>query len=341
MLKVSRSIVLALAVAGSATVLGANSQSAHAQTINYRLVIHNKCNRTIYVARRMRSLSGQWTTRGWIVVRAGRKQSRTIRTSSRVFYLYAVSADRKLSWHGYRKQGSVRRPVVMRRFTHRSGPIDAAEVIMVHFARKRIRSGRTILTQGYLCTKYTGGAGGGGGGAGGESEGGGRDPGSGGGGGNPSGGGLPELGPNPGGSGAGGQRGEGGGGGTGRSTAGGGGAGGSGAGSGTQVAGNPAALAALRGRKIWVSVKSRTPSRDYCATLRRAGMVVECDYGYNVPASLFNTIIVECPTFRNDAATTVLKLTGLTGRVRVYDWRKPSNAGKCKNFFGIKLRMSN
>jgi hypothetical protein len=86
-------------------------------------------------------------------------------------------------------------------------------------------------------------------------------------------------------------------------------------------------------------VTARKPSRDYCAILRRAGMRVECDYGYKVPAPLHNTIIVECPTFRDDAAATVLKLTGLTGRVRIYDWRKPEKADKCKNYFGIKLRL--
>jgi len=101
------------------------------------------------------------------------------------------------------------------------------------------------------------------------------------------------------------------------------------------------AAAHLRGRQIWVSVKARTPSRDYCAILRRAGMVVECDYGYKVPTSLHNTIIVECPTFRDDAAATVLKLAGLSGRVRILDWRKPSKRAKCKNYFGIKLRLPN
>jgi hypothetical protein len=103
--------------------------------------------------------------------------------------------------------------------------------------------------------------------------------------------------------------------------------------------GAAAARAHLKGRQIWVSVTARKPSRDYCAILRRAGMRVECDYGYKVPASLHNTIIVECPTFRDDAAATVLKLTGLTGRVRIYDWRKPEKADKCKNYFGIKLRL--
>ena len=110
---------------------------------------------------------------------------------------------------------------------------------------------------------------------------------------------------------------------------------------GGSTGGDTAARAHLRGRQIWVSVKARNPSRDYCAILRRAGMRVECDYGYKVPASLYNTIIVECPTFRNDAAATVLKITGLTGRVRVLDWRKPSGKPKCANYFGIKLRLPN
>lgn len=292
-------------------------RQAGAQTFPYTLTVVNRCNRLIYVARRVRDPAGHWITRGWMVMRAGATLRRNMRTHNRVFYLYAFSADRRLTWSGQNRTGSIRRPVIQRAFTHISGPLSGPQMRVVSFAKKEIRKGGSGFTQSYSCPN-AGDGGTAGGGQGGGSEGGGRDPG----------------GSDPGGSDPGGSNGE-------ESEGGGSGAGNSGGnGGGMQVGGASPGLAALRGRQIWVSVKAKTPSRDYCAILRRAGMRVECDYGYNVPASLHNTLIVECPTFRDDAAASILQAVGLTGRVRIHDWRKPSNAAKCKNFFGVKLRLA-
>ena len=160
-----RNFTIALAGAGAALTAG----NALAQSTNYKLQVVNKCNRTIYVARRAKELSGAWTTRGWIVVPAGQTRNRVLNTNNRIFYLYAVSADRKITWNGYRRPNSVRRQIVMRRFTHTTGPIDAAEVSYVYFVRKRIPAGKIGFRQTYLCTSETGGG----------RVGGGRDPGSG------------------------------------------------------------------------------------------------------------------------------------------------------------------
>ncbi|MDH3232057.1 MAG: DUF1036 domain-containing protein [Alphaproteobacteria bacterium] len=295
--------VLAAVCFAALVTLGAAPRQAGAQTFPYTLTVINRCDRLIYVARRVRDPAGHWVTRAWMVMRAGATLSRNLRTHNRVFYLYAFSADRRLTWSGRNKTGSVRRPVIQRAFTHTSGPLSGPQMRVVSFAKKQISEGGSRFTQSYSCPN-----------AGGGTQGGGRDPGVG-----------DPGGQDPGG----GEESEGGGSGAGNS-----------GGGGTQIGGLGPGLAALRGRQIWVSVKAQTPSRDYCAILRRAGMRVECDYGYNVPASLFNTIIVECPTFRDDAAATVLRVVGLTGSVRIHDWRKPSNAGKCKNFFGIKLRLA-
>ena len=172
------------------------------------------------------------------MVPAGQTRNRMLNTSNRIFYLYAVSSDRKITWHGYRKPNSVRRRIVMKRFTHRTGPIDAAEVIFVYFDRKRIPQGKIGFRQTYLCTNRTGGG----------RRGGGRDPGRGG-------DQVPEIEPR---------------------TEGGQGGGGQGGG-GTQVGAIPPSLTALRGRKVWLRTKS-TPASDYCAKLRRLGMTVRCQY---------------------------------------------------------------
>ncbi|HUT47921.1 MAG TPA: hypothetical protein VM325_01165 [Alphaproteobacteria bacterium] len=309
--------------------LGVEPRQAGAQSFPYTLTVVNRCNRLIYVARRVRDPAGHWVTHGWMVMRAGATLSRNLRTHNRVFYLYAFSAGRRLTWSGQSRTGSIRRPVIQRAFSHTSGPLSGPQMRVVSFAKKEIRQGAARFTQSYSCPNA--GAGGtarggqGGGSQGRGSQGGSRDPGAS----DPGG-----RDPGGGGSSGGGDESEGAGNGAGNS-----GGNSRGSGGGTQLGGVSPGLAALRGRQIWVSVKARTPARDYCAILRRAGLRVECDYGYNVPASLYKTIIVECPTFRDDAAASILKVAGLTGRVRIYDWRKPSNAGKCKNFFGIKLRL--
>jgi uncharacterized membrane protein len=263
-----RDITLGLVAAGAVCTAG----NALAQDTNYKLQVVNKCNRTIYVARRVKEFNGTWTTRGWIVVPAGQSRTRVLNTNNRIFYLYAVSADRKITWHGYRKPNSVRRRVVMRRFTHTTGPIDAAEVIFVHFDRKRIPQGKVGFRQTYLCTGNTGGA----------RVGGGRDPGRGG-------DQAEEIEPR----GGGGQ----------------GGGGQAGGGGGTQVGSIPPSLTALRGRNVWIRTKSR-PSRDYCAMLRRLGMTVRCQYEQHT--SSLNTVILRCPDHDAGIASDLKRYLGLT-----------------------------
>ncbi|HUT47922.1 MAG TPA: DUF1036 domain-containing protein [Alphaproteobacteria bacterium] len=280
----SRTITLAVAGACAAFAGG----TALAQSTNYKLQIINKCNRTIYVARRAKAFSGEWTTRGWIVVKAGQSRTRLLNSRNRIFYLYAVSADRQISWHGYRKPNSARRPVVMRRFTHTTGPIDAAEVIFVHFDRKRIPQNKVGFRQTYLCTGETGGA----------RKGGGRDPGGGG-------DHLPEIGPRGDGSGqSGGSDGAGGG--------------------GTQVGSIPPALGALRGRRVWLLTKT-VPARDYCAMLTRAGMQVRCRYEKH--ASTLNTVILRCPEHDAGHARALKAYLGL-GDLQTKNWQRENACGK-------------
>jgi len=200
----------------------------------------NRCNRLIYVARRVRDPAGHWVTRAWMVIQAGASATRTLQTQNRVFYLYAFSKDRRLTWTGQGRPGSISRPVIQRAFTHTSGPLNGPEMRFVSFARKEISAGNTSFTQTFTCRNAGGGGsaeeegggqgGGQGGGGQGSGEGGGRDPGVGDPGGRP------------------------------------------------QVGGIPPALSALKGRSVWVRTKT-TPSTDYCAMLRRLGMTVRCQYG--------------------------------------------------------------
>jgi len=284
----SRNATLALAATCAAFAGG----EAPAQSTNYKLQIVNRCDRTIYVARRVKTFSGAWTTRGWIVVRAGQTRTSLLNSANRIFYLYAVSADRKISWHGYRRPNSVRRPVVMRRFTHTSGPIDAAEVIFVHFHRKTIPPGKIGFRQTYLCRSVARGGSAG-------RQGGGRDPG----------GGadrLPEIGPRPDNGGQGGGRS--GGGTDGGNSSEGGGRSEGGQGGGTQLGGIPAALGQLRGRSVWIRTKS-VPTRDYCALMNRAGMTVRCQYERHT--SSLHVVILRCPDHDEGHALALKRYLGL------------------------------
>ena len=174
-------VVLCLAVA---TAVSIAPRAAGAQSFPYTLTVVNRCDRLIFVARRVRDPGGQWVTRAWMVLRAGARLSRNLRTNNRVFYLYAFSADRQLSWNGRNKQGSIRRPVIQRAFTHSTGPLNGPEMRVVSFARKEIRQGGRRFTQSFFCPNAGGGSARGegegegeGGGQGGGSQGGGRDPG--------------------------------------------------------------------------------------------------------------------------------------------------------------------
>jgi uncharacterized membrane protein len=193
----SRNTTLALAVLclAAAASLSVAPRPAGAQSFPYTLTVVNRCDRLIYVARRVRDPGGFWITRAWMVIQAGASMRRNLRTYNRVFYLYAFSADRRLTWSGQDKSGSISRPVIQRAFTHTSGPLNGPEMRVVSFARKEIRQGGSSFTQSFSCTNVGGGGSSaeeeGGGQVGGGGEGGGRDPGVGDPGGGPQLGGIP------------------------------------------------------------------------------------------------------------------------------------------------------
>jgi uncharacterized membrane protein len=272
----SRNTTLALAVLcfAAPAALSVAPRSAGAQSFPYTLTVVNRFNRLIYVARRVRDPAGHWVTRAWMVIRAGQRASRNLRTHNRVFYLYAFSADRKLTWSGRNKAGSIRRPVIQRAFTHTSGPLEGPEMRYVSFAKKEIRSGGSRFTQSYSCPN-AGGSGAEEEGAGGGAEGGGRDPGIG----------------DPG---------------------------------GAQVGSISPALRALKGRKVWLLTKT-VPQRDYCAMLRRLGMVVRCRYEQH--ASNLNTVILRCPDHDASVATELKRYLGLTD-LRTNNWQRENACGR-------------
>jgi len=181
----SRNTTLALAMLclAAPAALSVAPREAVAQSFPYQLTVINRCNRLIYVARRVRDPAGHWVTRAWMVIQAGASATRTLQTHNRVFYLYAFSKDRRLTWTGQGRPGSISRPIIQRAFTHSSGPLDGPEMRFVSFARKEISAGNTSFTQTFTCRNAGGGGSaeeeGGGQGVGGQGggQGGGRDPG--------------------------------------------------------------------------------------------------------------------------------------------------------------------
>jgi uncharacterized membrane protein len=306
----SRNTTLALAVLclAAPAAMSVAPRNAGAQSFPYTLTVINRCNRLIYVARRVRDPEGFWITRAWMVIRAGARATRNLRTRNRVFYLYAFSADRRLTWSGRNKTGSVRRPVIQRRFTHTSGPLRGPQMRFVSFAKKTIRQGTSRFTQTFYCSNAGGSAGGGGSAVGeGEGEGGGQGGGTGGG---AQGGGRdPGVGDPGGGQGGGSQGG---------SSQGGGGSGG------PQLSAIPPALTALKGRKAWVSTKS-TPARDYCAMLRRLGMTVRCSYEQHT--GRLNTVILRCSDHDPAIAEDLKRYLGLTN-LPTKNWQRDGACGR-------------
>jgi uncharacterized membrane protein len=316
----SRNTTLALAALclAAPAAMSIAPRDAGAESFPYRLTVINRCNRLIYVARRVRDPEGFWITRAWMVIRAGARASRNLRTRNRVFYLYAFSADRRLTWSGRNKRGSVRRPVIQRRFTHTSGPLYGPQMRFVSFAKKTIRQGTVRFTQTFYCANAGGASRGGGSAVGeGEGEGGGQGGGTGGGGtggGGMGGGGAEGGGRDPG-------VGDPGGGQGGGSQGGGSQGGGSG---GPQLGAIPPALTALKGRKVWVSTKS-TPARDYCAMLRRLGMTVRCSYEQHT--GRLNTVILRCSDHDAGVADDLKRYLGLTN-LPTNNWQRDSGCGR-------------
>ncbi len=119
--------------------------------VELRIAVINKCYKNVNVAYRYRQANGAWITRGWHQVRNGRTKSWRFRSTSRTFYIYAESFDRRFSWSGQNRSGSVSVPVVYRKFGHTTGPLRGPGRKTVSFARKVIGPGKSGFNQSYTC----------------------------------------------------------------------------------------------------------------------------------------------------------------------------------------------
>ena len=111
----------------------------------------NKCHKSLNVVYRYRQANGAWITRGWQQVRNGRTKSWKFRATSRTFYIYAESFDRRFSWSGKNRSGSISAPVVYRKFGHTKGPLSGPGRKTVSLARKVISPGNKGFNQSYTC----------------------------------------------------------------------------------------------------------------------------------------------------------------------------------------------
>lgn len=68
----------------------------------YKLHLQNACNRPIRTAIHYRETNGQWTTEGWWVVKPG-ESAYVADTKNRIYYTYAESTDKTISWNGPHK----------------------------------------------------------------------------------------------------------------------------------------------------------------------------------------------------------------------------------------------
>ena len=116
-----------------------------------RIAIINKCYKNLNVVYRHKQSNGTWITLGWQQVRAGQTRTWNIRSASRTFYMFAESFDRKLTWSGKNKSGSISAPVVYRKFSHTKGPLYGPGRKIVSFARRTIRPQFSAFTQTYTC----------------------------------------------------------------------------------------------------------------------------------------------------------------------------------------------
>jgi len=116
-----------------------------------RIAIINKCYKNLNVVYRHKQSNGTWITLGWQQVRAGQTRSWNFRSTSRTFYMFAESFDRKMIWSGKNKSGSISAPVVYRKFSHTKGPLYGPGRKNVSFVRRTIRPQFSAFTQTYTC----------------------------------------------------------------------------------------------------------------------------------------------------------------------------------------------
>ncbi|MHA1536742.1 MAG: protein kinase domain-containing protein [Alphaproteobacteria bacterium] len=116
-----------------------------------KIAVINKCYKSVNVAYRYRQENGKWITHGWHQIAKGRTLSWKIRATSRTFYIYAESFDKRFSWSGRNKSGSISAPVVYRKFAHTTGLLAGPGRKTVSFARKTIRPAYSGFDQSYTC----------------------------------------------------------------------------------------------------------------------------------------------------------------------------------------------
>ena len=129
----------------------AAQRASRGAIVQLRIAIINKCYKSINVVYRYKQANGAWITRGWQKIPNGRTKSWNIRATSRIFYVYAESFDRRFTWSGKNRSGSISAPVVYRRFGHTTGPLYGPGRKTVSFARKVISPSNTGFNQSYTC----------------------------------------------------------------------------------------------------------------------------------------------------------------------------------------------
>ncbi|MCZ6862436.1 MAG: protein kinase [Alphaproteobacteria bacterium] len=129
----------------------AAQRASRGAAVQLRIAIINKCYKSINVVYRYRQANGAWITRGWQRILNGRTKSWNIRATSRIFYVYAESYDRRFTWSGKNRSGSISAPVVYRKFAHTKGPLYGPGRKTVLFARNVISSKKSAFNQSYTC----------------------------------------------------------------------------------------------------------------------------------------------------------------------------------------------
>lgn len=129
----------------------AAQRASRGAIVELKIAIINKCYKSVNVVYRYKQANGAWITRGWHKIRNGRTKSWKFRASSRTFYIYAESFDRRFSWSGKNRSGSISVPVVYRKFGHTTGPLNGPGRKVVSFARKVIRPSYSGFDQSYTC----------------------------------------------------------------------------------------------------------------------------------------------------------------------------------------------
>ena len=96
--------------------------------------------------------------------------------------------------------------------------------------------------------------------------------------------------------------------------------------------------ASLRNVRIWVLSKTRSPSRDWCGILRRAGAIVKCSYGFHGSQNRPDPpqIYIQCPRLPLAKAHMVRRLLGVTA-FPIRDWRRSKSWGQCGGFNEIAV----